>query len=148
MTSGFWGQCFISLFWGKPNYARVRPSTLLSNDDYYKQLYIDNTDLELFYRSACLGKKVERYIKSTSKYAQATKSDILFYVVYTVAALAVQAPDISAEAFKALDMSTLDDTKIAQASQLAFKLYQELGGNNKVAKGPELLERIRIKITE
>jgi len=52
------------------------------------------------------------------------------------------------KAFKALDMSTLDDTKIAQASQLVFKLYQELGGNNKVAKGPELLERIRIKITE
>ena len=42
----------------EPNYARARPSTLLSNDDYYKKLYIDNTDLELFYRSASLGKKL------------------------------------------------------------------------------------------
>lgn len=84
VSIGFLGQCLISVFLEKPNYARARPSTLLSNDDYYKQLYVDNTDLELFYRSASLGKKVERYIKSTSEYAQAVKSDILFYVIYTV----------------------------------------------------------------
>lgn len=148
VSIGFLGQCLMSLFLGKPNYARARPSTLLSNDDYYKQLYIDNTDLELFYRSASLGKKVERYIKSSSEYAQATKSDILFYVVYTVVALAVQSPDISAQEFKALDMESLDDAKIAQAAQLVFGLYQELGGNNKVAKGSELLDRIRAKIAE
>lgn len=146
VSIGFLGQCLMSLFLGKPNYARARPSTLLSNDDYYKQLYIDNTDLELFYRSASLGKKVERYIKSSSEYAQATKSDILFYVLYTVVALAVQSPDISAQAFKALDMDTLDDAKIVQAAQLVFTLYQELGGNNKVAKGSELLEQIRASI--
>lgn len=83
MSIGFLGQCLMSLFLGKPNYARARPSSLLSNDDYYKKLYIDNTDLELFYRSASLGKKVERYIKSSSDYSQAVKSDILFYVIYS-----------------------------------------------------------------
>lgn len=148
VSIGFLGQCLISVFLEKPNYARARPSTLLSNDDYYKQLYVDNTDLELFYRSASLGKKVERYIKSTSEYAQAVKSDILFYVIYTVVALAVHSPDISVEAFKELDMGSFDDTFIAQAAQLVFKLYQELGGNNKVAKGSELLERIRTSIID
>lgn len=148
VSIGFLGQCLMSLFLGKPNYARARPSTLLSNDDYYNQLYIDNTDLELFYRSASLGKKVERYIKTSSEYTQAAKSDILFYVIYTVVALAVQSPDISAQDFKVLDMGMLDDAKIAQAAQLVFGLYQELGGNNKVAKGSELLERIRAKISE
>lgn len=148
VSIGFLGQCLISLFLGKPNYARARPSTLLSNDDYYKQLYVDNTDLELFYRSASLGKKVERYIKSTSEYTQAVKSDILFYVVYTVVALAVHSPDISAEAFKALDMDSFNDASIARAAQLVFRLYQELGGNNRVAKGSEFLERIRTQIAE
>lgn len=148
VSIGFLGQCLISLFLGKPNYARARPSTLLSNDDYYKQLYVDNTDLELFYRSASLGKKVEKYIKSTSKYAQAAKSDILFYVVYTAAALAVHSPNISAEAFKVLDMGIFDDASIERAAQLVFELYKELGGNNKVAKGSELLERIRMQVAE
>lgn len=147
VSIGFLGQCLMSLFLGKPNYARARPSTLLSNDDYYKQLYIDNTDLELFYRSASLGKRVERYIKASPDYSQAAKSDILFYVVYTVVAQAVQSPDISSQAFKALDMDTLDEAKISQAAQLVFRLYQELGGNNKVAKGSELLGQIRAEIT-
>lgn len=146
VSIGFLGQCLISLFLSKPNYARARPSTLLSNDDYYKQLYVDNTDLELFYRSASLGKKVEKYIKSTSEYAQAVKSDILFYVVYTVVALAVHSPNISAEAFKSLDMGIFDDASIERAAQLVLGLYQKLGGNNKVAKGSELLERLQMQI--
>ena len=104
--------------------------------------------MELFYRSASLGKKVERYIKSSSDYSQAVKSDILFYVIYTVVAQAVQSPDISSLSFKALDMDAIDEIKISQAAQLVFKLYQELGGNNKVAKGSELLERIRTEIVE
>lgn len=148
VSIGFLGQCLMSLFLGKPNYARARPSTLLSNDDYYKQLYIDNTDLELFYRSASLGKKVERYIKSSSAYSQAAKSDILFYVVYTVVAQAVRSPDISSQVFKALDIDAIDEAKISQAARFVFRLYQELGENNKVAKGSELLERIRTEIVE
>ena len=69
-------------------------------------------------------------------------------VLYTVVAQAVQSPDISSLSFKALDMDAIDETKISLAAQLVFKLYQELGGNNKVAKGSELLERIRTEIVE
>lgn len=148
VSIGFLGQCLMSLFLGKPNYARARPSTLLSNDDYYTKLYVDNTDLEIFYRSASLGKKVERFIKASAEYPQAVKSDILFYVIYTVVAVALHNPDITAQAFKELDMDLFDDTRIAQAAQIVFGLYEGLGGNNKVAKGSELLERIRAKVVE
>ena len=148
VSIGFLGQCLMSLFLGKPNYARARPSTLLSNDEYYKQLYVDNTDLEIFYRSASLGKKVEKFIKSSSEYPQAVKSDILFYVLYAVVAAALHTADIDPQAFKALDMGAFDEAKIAQAAELVNKLYEELGGNNKVAKGAELLERVRAKVAE
>ena len=147
VSIGFLGQCLMSLFLGKPNFARARPSTLLSNDEYYKKLYIDNTDLELFYRSASLGKKVERFIKASSDYTQAAKSDIMFYVIYTVVAQAIHSPDISVTSFKALDPDAIDDVKISQATELVFGLYQELGASNKVAKGSELLERIREEIS-
>ena len=148
VSIGFLGQCLMSLFLGKPNFARARPSTLLSDDEYYKRLYVDNTDLELFYRSASLGKKVERFIKASSEYTQATKSDILFYVVYTVVAQAVQSPDITPLNFKALDMDVLDDAKISEAAELVFGLYQQLGASNKVAKGTELLGKIREEVSK
>lgn len=148
VSIAFLGQCLMSLFLGKPNYARARPSTLLSNDAYYKQLYVDNTDLEIFYRSAKLGKRVERYIKSSSDYDQATKSDILFYVVYSVVALELKSMIISVTEFKAMNMEKIDDDKIDVAAKIVFDLYKELGGNNKVAKGSDLLERIQEKIGE
>lgn len=146
VSIAFLGQCLMSLFLGKPNYARARPSTLLSNDTYYKQLYVDNTDLEIFYRSAKLGKKVEQYIKSSGDYDQATKSDILFYVVYAVVALELKTIVISSTEFKAINMDEIDDDKIGAAARMIFELYKKLGGNNKVAKGSDLLEQVQAKI--
>lgn len=146
VSIAFLGQCLMSLFLGKPNYARARPSTLLSNDTYYKQLYVDNTDLEIFYRSAKLGKKVERYIKSSGDYDQAAKSDILFYVVYAVVAFELKTVAISASEFKKIDIDRIDDEAIDVAARMTFELYQELGGNNKVAKGSDLLEQLQAKI--
>lgn len=146
VSIAFLGQCLMSLFMGKPNYARARPSTLLSIDTYYKQLYVDNTDLEIFYRSAKLGKQVERYIKSSGDYDQATKSDILFYVVYAVFALELKTIVISAAEFKAMEMDKIDDGKIGTAAQMIFELYKELGGNNKVAKSSDLLEKVKERI--
>lgn len=148
VSIGFLGQCLMSLFLGKPNFARARPSTLLTDDTNYKKLYIDNTDLELFYRSASLGKKVERFLKSSEKYSQSAKSDILFYVLYSVVALEFRSPDIDLKKFKEMDPESINDEKIDSAASFVFSEYEALGGNNKVAKGPELIERLRGKIPE
>lgn len=147
VSIGFLGQCLMSLFMGKPNYARARPSTLLSNDESYKKLYMDNTDLELFYRSASLGKRVEHFVKSSNEYSQSAKSDILFYTLYVVVALAVRSADITPTSFKGLDLDMIDDAKIGEAAKLVFDIYTELGGSNKVAKGNDLLEGLRAYIS-
>ena len=44
----FLGQCLITLFLQKPDFARARPSTLLTDDETYAKLYEDNKDLEGF----------------------------------------------------------------------------------------------------
>ena len=46
VSIGFLGQCLMSLFMGKPNYARARPSTVLSDDENYKKLYEKFPDLK------------------------------------------------------------------------------------------------------
>lgn len=133
----------MSLFLGKPNYARARPSTLLSNEEYYKKLYVENTDLELYFRSASLGKKVERFIKSSSDYSQAEKSDILFYVIYCVICLRLHSAEIDIQRFKEIDLNDISDEEIGHAAQIVSTIYNELGGNNKVAKGSSLLEKVQ-----
>lgn len=143
VSIAFLGQCLMSLFLGKPNYARARPSTLLSNEEYYKKLYVENTDLELYFRSASLGKKVERFIKSSSDYSQAEKSDILFYVIYCVICLRLHSAEIDIQRFKEIDLNDISDEEIGHAAQIVSTIYNELGGNNKVAKGSSLLEKVQ-----
>ena len=40
-------QCLISIFLRKPDFARARPSTLLTDDETYKKLYEDTRNLLL-----------------------------------------------------------------------------------------------------
>ena len=146
VSIGFLGQCLMSLFLGKPNYARARPSTLLSDEENYKKLYKDSPDLEVYFKSALLGKRVEKYIKSSSDYTQAEKSDILFYVIYLVAGKLLHTPDVLLDQFKQLELDSVDDDTINEAAQTVLQIYHELGGNNKVAKGSELLDRVQKEI--
>ena len=68
ISVSFLSQCLISLLLQQPNYARARPSTLLAKDETYNKLYIDNTDLDVFYNAARIGKRVEQYIKIKTLY--------------------------------------------------------------------------------
>ncbi len=77
----FLGQCLITLFLKKPDYARARPSTILTDDDSYNKLYIKNQDFYLFYRCAVLSKKVQKNLKRTIQYTSAEKSDILLSLI-------------------------------------------------------------------
>lgn len=147
VSIGFLGQCLMSLFLGKPNHARARPSTILKSDENYKKLYKDNPDLEVYFKSALFGKKVEKYIKSSNDFTQAEKSDILFYVIYFVVGKILHTPNILPNQFKQIEVDSVGDDTIKEAAQTVLQMYHELGGSNKVAKGSELLERIQNEIT-
>lgn len=147
VSIAFLGQCLMSLFLGKPNYARARPSTLLSNEDYYKKLYVENTDLELYFKSASLGKKVEQFIKA-SEYSQAEKSDILFYVIYCVISLRLHSAEIDILRFKEIDINDISEDEIGHAAQIVSAIYHDLGGNNKVAKSSVLLEKVQAIVAQ
>ena len=127
VSIAFLGQCLMSLFLEKPNFARARPSTLLSDEEYYKKLYVESTDLELYFRSASLGKKVERFIKSSSDYPQAEKSDMLFYVIYCVICLRLRSVEIDMQRFKEIEINDINDEEISHAAQIVSAIYHELG---------------------
>lgn len=97
----------------------------------------------MYFRSASLGKKVERFIKSSSDYSQAEKSDILFYVMYCVICLRLHSAEIDIQRFKEINLDDISDEEIGHAAQIVSTIYNELGGNNKVAKSSSLLERVQ-----
>lgn len=138
----FLGQCLITLFLKKPDYARARPSTILTDDDSYNKLYIENQDLDVFYRCAVLGKKVQKNLKRTIQYTSAEKSDILFYLLYGVVINSIKKNNITIADIKHLDIDSITDDVISEIKDKIYNIYKENGGNGRVAKSSEFVNKV------
>ena len=130
----FLAQCLISLVLRKPDFARARPSTLLTDEDTYSMLYEKNHDLEVFYKAARIGQKVKNNLKVSTDLSPAERSDVLFYLLYAVVAKRLGKKDIEFNDIKSFDIDTLVDSEINAVKLLVYQKYKELGGNGRVAK--------------
>ena len=128
----FLAQCLITIFLKKPDYARARPSTLLNDEKTYNELYEKNNNLEVFYRVALLGKKIQKNVRSGSDYSSAEKSDILYYVLYAVIADVLGKRNITPADIKNLDMDSVTDTLIEDIRNRVYEIYKQHGGNGRV----------------
>ena len=138
----FLAQCLITIFLKKPDHARARPSTLLNDEKTYNELYEKNNDLEVFYRVALLGKKIQRNVRSGSNYSSAEKSDILYYVLYAVIADVLCKKNITPADIKNLDIDSVTDTLIEDIRNRVYEIYKQHGGNGRVAKSAEFIQYI------
>lgn len=147
VSVSFLAQCMMSLLLQKPDYARARPSTLLTKDETYDVLYNENQNLDVFYNAAVLGKRIEQWLKCSPDYTQAQKNDILFYVLYFSVAKHLGKIRINANDIKGLDLSAFTDHYIRERASDVFSKYISLGGNGKTAKNPALTEALKTLIT-
>lgn len=138
----FLAQCLITIFLKKPDYARARPSTLLNDEKTYNELYEKNNDLEVFYRVALLGKKIQRNVRSGSNFSSAEKSDILYYVLYAVIADVLGKKNITPADIKNLNIDSVTDALIEDIRNRVYEIYKQHGGNGRVAKSAEFIQYI------
>ena len=72
----------MSIFKSAPNTARARPSTLLNDDNHYEALYSNDIGIQVYWRSAELGKRVERFIKGSDLPRGVLK--MIYYFMYFI----------------------------------------------------------------
>ena len=138
----FLAQCLITIFLRKPDFARARPSTLLTDDTTYNFLYADNIDLDLYYKTARLGKRIQQNLAKCGDYTPSERSDILYYLLYAVVAQTIGKKNISFSDFKSFDSSAISDESIITTREAIYKRYKELGGNGRVAKSAQFVDEI------
>lgn len=142
VSVSFLAQCLISVVLRKPDYARARPSTLLTDDETYNILYNEKNDLSAYYKCAYIGKKVQKKLKNNSNLTTAERSDLLFYVVYAVFAKTADKKEMGFDDLKLFDTNTVSDEIIEQLIGDIYKKYKEEGGNGRVAKSTEFIHKI------
>ncbi len=144
ISVSFLAQCLISILLRKPDFARARPSTLLTDDDTYQELYPANGDLSIYYKVGILGKRVQNNLRKTSDWSSAEKNDVLFYLLYAVVSKKLGKKNISKNDIINLDINTINDDFINANKLIVYNRYKELGGNGRVAKSSTFVDDIDV----
>lgn len=144
ISVSFLAQCLISIVLRKPDFARARPSTLLTDEETYKYLYEDNQDLEAYYKAASIGRRVQNTLKTYRNMTNTEVNDILFYVIYAVVADALKKKELSFIDLKNFDLNNITETSIAKISNKIYIKYKDLGGNSRIAKSKTFIDNVYI----
>ncbi len=143
VSVSFLGQCMTAIILQKPNDARARPSTILKDEENYNKLYDESADLKAYFNAAKIGKGVFSTLLRYEHAERSEKTDILFYVIYAVAASLCGKCDPNHVDLSRLDCSSIDETIILTWINRVLAKYRSLGGDDKVAKGPDLAKWIK-----
>ena len=141
----FLSQCLISVLLQSPNDARARPSTLLT-DIRHDELFKENQNLDVFYHIAYIGKKVEHVLKTSAELTNTQVTDMKFYTIYAIFAKLVRKIVISPKDVIALQITTVSDEIIMQTARFVLEVYNNLGGNDRVAKGSEFIVELKNRL--
>ncbi|EEX73430.1 AIPR family protein [Leptotrichia hofstadii] len=142
ISVSFLAQCLISIILRKPDFARARPSTLLTEEMTYKSLYESNQDLEAYYKAAKVGRRVQNILKNNRNMTNTEINDILFYVIYAIVACILNKKELNFCDLKSLDITSITDKFIVEISEKIHNKYKELGGNSSIAKSKTFIENI------
>lgn len=126
----------------KPDFARARPSTLLTDEETYKYLYEDNQDLEAYYKAARIGRKIQNMLKTNRGMTNTEVNDILFYVIYAVVAFALKKKELSFSDLKSFDLNNITEPFITEVSNKIYSKYKDLGGSSRIVKSKTFVEDI------
>lgn len=143
VSVSFLAQCLMSTVLQRPDFARARPSTLLTEDASYNKLYNDQQGLAAYYAAAYIGKAVESALRTCGQYTITNKSDIEFYVIYVVCVRLLGKTAIMGRDLAGIDLQQASADLILDCAQWVNGIYLELGGNDKVAKGSALITAIQ-----
>lgn len=138
----FLAQCLISLLLKKPDFARARPSTLLTDDGTYQQLYNSNFDLNVYYNTAVIGKRIQKNLSLSANLSSTERNDIQFYVVYSTVAQILKKRKITDKDMRNFNIDLVTDELINSTKDKIYKKYKELGGNSRVAKDSAFINDI------
>jgi len=138
----------------KPDYARARPSTLISNNADYELIFNKKMPIDLYYNCIFLHKRVEETLKTfcTPRLSRVQIGDIKFHVSMYVCGRATKTLKPTINQIELIDHTTISDEVIKEAIEHVFVFYDALGGTNAVAKGKEFvteaLEQLKTNINE
>jgi len=148
ISIGLLAQSMMAIVLQRPDDARARPSSLIKKDDDYARIFKDTLPIKIYLVAAKIVRAANSFLRTKDDMAQKDRTNLLFYLAMHVSAtLSGKAvPDANQLASINPDNVTVDALQHSLA--IVEPLYSELGANDQVAKGTELLARLKAKLLE
>ena len=131
-------QAVMTIILGRPDTARARPSSLIKDNTVYSEVFSESHPIGLYVNAAALIRLVDRVLRSRSEMKARDRSNVRFYVLFWLAIMLVSKAAPGPADIAKLDIKAIDDGDVEIAADEVWKLYDNLGGGDQVAKGPDL----------
>ena len=139
----FLGQCLISTLLQQPDYARARPSQILSDDEKYAKIFNDSISLDAYLALGSLAIFIRQWFKDTV-YTSAEQNDIFFYILFAICAKQAGHFELTGTDLESTTIPSNDEMK--EIANLVYDVYSSLGGNPACAKSRLMVDTLKEKL--
>ena len=134
-------QAVVAILLRRPDTARARPGTVINDEERYSRTFNTKVPLGLYYVCAKLVLDVAATLRRHESY-RGFHNDILFYVLLDLVSRRAQRGMSWADGIASVDVESISEEDILASAERVARLYIELGGNDQVAKGRILIEKL------
>jgi hypothetical protein len=137
-------QAVMAMFLRRPDMARARPSSLIKRDEEYIKLFDPKQPIEIYRACAELMKQVDASLNTLGASLSAPdRNNVRFYIAMCASQEALQNSDPSPDKIASLVGVALPEEALKNSYELVLNDYSSLGGTDRIAKGPELLSKLK-----
>ena len=138
-------QAVMAIHLARPNDARARPSSLIKNDEDYETVFSDQIPIELYEKCIRILRKVEGHLQSKDL-PTAKPNNIRFHIAYFAARKALGEASPRASLIADIDLRILDSEFLESCYSTVDSIYEDLGGDDQVAKGKPFVAELESTI--
>lgn len=135
-------QAVAAIWLQEPDHARARPARYFKDKDQYARVFSKDYPIDFYPVCASVKKKVATYLR-TGVVERDHRTNLMFYVLMVVGCLSTKRFKPSIQEITKQNPNNVKDELIAQAVKIVRPIYDKLGADDKVAKGAELVVKVK-----
>lgn len=139
-------QAVMAILLQRPDDARARPSSLLKEDADYAMVFSPDLPIDIYRVCASIVKRVDASLRANDDLDARERNNLRFYIAMQVAAFAVGKAAPKASELADLDVVAITEEDIKACFEAVKAAYDYLGGDDRVAKGKDLVISVKDQI--
>ena len=140
-------QAIVSILLQRPQDARGRPSDYVKIDERYELVFgEDILPLGVYLTCILLMKRIESFLGSIDGLGRGDETNIKFYVAALLSCRLTEEVNPSSEKLLRINVPAIDNAVVLDCYKRVARMYEALGANDTVARGPNLVKRLRTYI--